>query len=338
MAQVFSTQLPLSIGHASRDELKTGSTVIIPDHSSPASYFVMGGAPGSRETDLLNPDETVDVVDAIVLSGGSAFGLAAADGAQCRLAEQGKGFAVGPATIPIVPAAICFDLFSGSRASAIPSKEHPLGKPTPYWQFGYDAVDAASKETALGTVGAGRGATTSDLKGGFGAARSIHDTGLILEAYVVVNAVGTTIASSNGAFLAHSFEIREEFGGRKPVGFNTPYPLSTKLHATGRTNTTIGCIATNAKLDKASLRRLSMCAHTGLARGIWPSHTPLDGDLVFALSVGDREVTDPLLFTELCSLAASTFSRAIAIGVYNASPAEGDPHPTWQEKYNSSSG
>lgn len=333
MTGQFTTKLPLSIGHAGDLKLKSGTTVLLPDRAATASCSVMGAAPGSRETDLLAPEDTVQSVDAIVLSGGSAFGLAAADGVQCRLAEYGRGFRVGSAVIPIVSAAICFDLQNGGDKSGIPAEGRKTGLPSPYWKLGYDAVSGAGATTPLGTAGAGTGAKTADLKGGFGAARGETENGLILEAYAVCNAVGSTIAAQNGAFHARPFEMNGEFGDRNPDILRPPFPLASKLHATARGNTTIGCIATNAKLDKARLKRLAMSAHTGLARAIWPSHTPLDGDLVFALSAGGEDVADDLAFTELCAIAASTFSRAIALGVYHAEAAEGDLLPVWRAEY-----
>lgn len=330
------TDVPgLSIGHADDARLKSGVTVVVPDAPAVASVMVLGGAPGSRDTELLAPDQTVPAVDAIVLSGGSAFGLDAAGGVQARLAEIGRGFSIGPAVVPIVPGAILFDLLNGG--------DKAWGRFSPYRELGYDAAaNAAPGAFRLGTVGAGSGCSVSGpnggaLKGGLGSASAVLPNGITVGAVVAVNALGAATIGDGPHFWAAAFEEGDEFGG---LGWPAPIPASarairTKFGAVSSlANTTIGLVATDATLTKAEARRLAVMAHDGFARALWPSHTPYDGDTIFALSTARRPLgTAATDFLDLGAAAAAVMARAVARGVYSATAADGDPWPTWARAF-----
>ncbi|MGH2339929.1 P1 family peptidase [Segnochrobactraceae bacterium EtOH-i3] len=321
------TDVPgLAIGNAADAHVKSGVTVVLPDRPAVASVMVLGGAPGTRETDLLAPDQTVEAVDALVLSGGSAFGLDAAGGVQAALAAAGRGYAVGPVRVPIVPAAILFDLMNGGAKD--------WGETPPYRALGAAAMRAAAPGAfPLGTVGAGTGCTTATFKGGLGSASVRLATGGTVGALVAVNALGSATIGNGREFWAAPFEIGAEFGG---LGWPSPIPaeasaIRTKLDARSPgANTTIAVIATDVVLTKAQARRLAVMAHDGFARALWPAHTPLDGDLIFALSTGRVPLADPVGdFLTLGAAAAAAMARAIARGVHAATPAPGDPVPVW---------
>lgn len=318
----------LKVGHADDAKLKSGVTAILCDEPAVASVQVLGGAPGTRETDLLEPHNTVDRVDAFVLSGGSAFGLDAASGAQAALVESGRGFPAGPYRVPIVPAAILFDLANGG--------DKDWGRYPPYRELGFAALNDAKADFAVGTQGAGAGATTADLKGGLGSASTLlHDHGVTVGALAAVNCLGTATISGTRHFWAAPFELGDEFGG---LGMPSPLPddashLRIKYRDDARTNTTIAVIATDAKLNKAECKRLASAAHDGFARAIWPSHTPMDGDLIFAVSMGKKSLDrEKGAMIDLCAAAASTMARAIARGVFAATPRDGDIFPCWSER------
>lgn len=331
--------LPLSVGHATDERLKSGVTVILPDERAVAAVHVAGGAPGTRETDLLAPESTVARVDAIVLSGGSAFGLAAADGVMSWLAARGRGFAVGEARVPIVPAAILFDLLNGGEKQTIPSVSAGAVR-SPYFDLGVAACDAAGREVALGSIGAGTGATTANLKGGLGAASSALSGGRTLIALAATNAMGRVTWSNGPHFRAAPFEREAEFGGLglpDPLPEDAAVPL-TKVSAASLANTTIAVVATDMPLTKAQAKRLAIAAHDGLALAIYPAHMPFDGDVVFAVSTATEAVPagwDAL--EEACALAPSTLARAVARAVYEAAPADGDPVPAWRSRFGASS-
>lgn len=320
----------LSVGHASDARLKSGVSVVIADEPAVASVHVMGGAPGTRDTDLLSPDETVDRIDAITLSGGSAFGLDAASGVQAHLRSIGRGFRIGPALVPIVPGAILFDLLNGG--------DKDWGVHSPYRDLGLSAARAASKEPfRCGTIGAGHGATTATFKGGLGTASEVLPSGATVAALVAVNAVGSATIGDTRHFWAAAFEIDHEFGGR---GYPMPFPddaRDVRLKGATRdtsapvpgTNTTIAIVATDAILTKAEAKRLAIMAHDGLARAIYPAHTPLDGDLVFTLATGRTRLPDLTAFACLGAAASNVLARAIARGVHAATPEPGDTVPAW---------
>jgi L-aminopeptidase/D-esterase-like protein len=314
------------VGHAEDRLIASGATAIVFEAPAVASADVRGGGPGTRDIELLDPAMTVEAIDAIALSGGSAFGLDAASGVQAWLAEQGRGFAVGAARVPIVPGAIVFDLLNGGDKS--------WGRYAPYRELGYEAARGAGRDFALGSAGAGLGATTANLKGGIGSA-SAACGGCTVGALVVVNAVGSVVVGDGPWFWAAPFERDAEFGGR---GFPSPFPARaldpvTKLGPLAAT--TIALVATDAKLTKAQAKRLAVMAQDGLARAIYPVHTPLDGDTVFAASTGRVSLPDPLLaFTALGTAAANCLARAVARGVYEATAL---PHagaqPAWRDRF-----
>src|SRR4051794_4391482 len=272
------------VGHAGGAKLGSGATVIVFDRAVVASVDVRGGGPGTRETALLDPAQTVEGIDAIVLSGGSAFGLDAASGVQAFLREQGRGFAVREARVPIVPGAILFDLLSGGDKN--------WGRYPPYREFGYEAAKGAGADVALGSVGAGLGATTVNLKGGIGSASATTHDGVTVGALVAVNAAGSVTVGERAQFWAAPFERAREFGGR---GFPDPLTasdLAFRSKGAPGQNTTLAVVTTDAKLSKAQCHRLAVMTQTGLARAIYPVHTPLDGDVVFAAATGDKPLAD----------------------------------------------
>lgn len=316
----------LLVGNAEDDRVKSGVTAVLCDPPATAAVAVLGGAPGTRETDLLAPHNTVQSVDAIVLSGGSAFGLDAASGVQAALRELGRGFPVGPHNIPIVPAAILFDLMNGG--------DKGWGRFSPYRELGYEAARTAAKAFATGSTGAGTGALTATFKGGLGTASTVLANGITVGALVAVNALGSATVGDTRHFWAAPFELEDEFGG---LGLPSPWPedatlprLKFREARAGAANTTIAVIATDAVLTKAEAKRLAISAHDGFSRALWPSHTPLDGDLVFALATGTSG-SKPVLedFVDLGIAAAATMARAIARGVHDAALKENDVKPAW---------
>ena len=313
----------LRVGHAADARLKSGSTVLVGDKPFVAGVQVTGGAPGTRETDLLAPDKTVQEVDALVLSGGSAFGLDAASGVADGLRVSGRGFAVGPVRVPIVPGAILFDLANGG------AKDWPEN---PYKRLGAQALEAAAQDFALGTEGAGTGAVTATLKGGIGSASLVLPSGQVVGALVAVNALGSAIMGDGPQFWAAPFEIGDEFGG---LGLAPAAPpLAPHIKGRDPGNTTIGIVATDAALTQAQCTRMATAAHDGMARALVPSHTPLDGDLIFAAATGEKPLTDPLADTLMLGHAAALcVARAIARGVYEARAEAGDMKPCWRTRF-----
>jgi D-aminopeptidase len=318
----------LKVGNAHDERVASGVTAIVFDEPAVASVDVRGGGPGSRDTELLRPEQTVERVDAIVLSGGSAFGLDAPGGAMSYLREQGRGFRIGAVTVPIVPGAILFDLLNGG--------DKDWGQHSPYRDLGYAAAASATTSFALGTVGAGYGATTVNLKGGLGSASAKTRDGATVGAIVAVNAVGSVTVGNSPHFWAAPFEQGNEFGGR---GFPAPLAadaLAIRLKGGGpMQNTTIALVATDATLTKQQAYRLAVTAQDGLARAIYPVHTPLDGDTVFAASTGKRPLTDPVYaFAELGAIAANVLARATARAVFEATalPFAG-ALPAWKDKF-----
>jgi L-aminopeptidase/D-esterase-like protein len=318
------------VGHADDARLASGVTAIIFDRPAAAAIDVRGGGPGTRESALLDPANTVEAIDAIMFGGGSAFGLDAASGVQAWLAEQGRGFAVRGAVIPIVPGAIVFDLLNGGDKS--------WGRFSPYRDLGYAAAAAASTDFALGSAGAGLGATTANFKGGLGSASAVTPDGVKLAAIAVVNAVGSVTVGDGPWFWAAPFEIGGEFGGRGLPASFTPDMLKMRLKggaaATSAENTTLALVVTDAALTKAQAKRLAMIAQTGMARAIYPVHAPLDGDVVFAAATGEKPVDALFGLTELGMVAANVVARAIARGVYSATALPfPDALPAWKDRF-----
>jgi D-aminopeptidase len=314
----------LRVGNAEDARLRSGCTVLVGARPFTAGLHVMGGAPGTRESDLLAPDKLVQEVDALVLSGGSAFGLAAADGVMAGLRAAGRGFAVGEMRVPIVPGAILFDLLNGGAKDWAEN---------PYPALGRAAFEAAGTTFDIGTAGAGFGAMTGRLKGGLGSASAVLDSGLTVGALVAVNALGSVSVGDGPEFWAAPFELGDEFGGLGAGRGFAPgaEPLPEKRAGEA---TTIAIIATDAALNQAQCTRLATAAHDGMARAIVPSHTPLDGDLVFAAATGERALADPLCDTfQLGHAAACCLARAIARAVHAARPCPGDLQPAWVSRF-----
>jgi L-aminopeptidase/D-esterase-like protein len=324
MRNLITDVAGLKVGNAHDELARTGVTVVLCDAPAVASVHVMGGAPGTRETDLLAPEQTVQRVDALVLSGGSAFGLDAAGAVASALAAIGRGLQVGDVRVPIVPGAILFDLINGGDKN--------WGTNPPYPDLGRRALAAAAETFDLGTAGAGFGATTVNLKGGLGSASTRLRSGATVAALVAVNAVGQATVGDAAHFWAAPFEVGDEFGGR---GWPARFPDETAAirykGATELTSTTIGVVATDATLTKVDAKRMAIMAHDGFARALWPSHTPFDGDLVFAVATG-RHAESPNLI-ELGAAGAACMSRAIARGVYAATSLAGDLVPSWRGKF-----
>ncbi len=317
----------VAVGHATDLTLGSGVTAIVFDEPAIASGSVLGGAPGGRDTALLDPSMTVEAVDAFVLSGGSAFGLDAAGGVQAGLRQAGRGFPVGNTRVPIVPQAILMDLLNGGNKD--------WGLHSPYRDMGYEAFKAASHAPfALGTVGAGTGATTATVKGGLGSASAKTSTGITIAAIVAVNALGSATVGTTQNFWSAPYERDGEFGGHGLPAQFTQADTALRIKGVTLTATTIGAVVTDAVLTKAQAHRLSIMAHDGLARAVLPSHLSSDGDTVFAAATGKRPLTQPTDFAELCHLATLVMARAIARGVFEASalPHEG-AQPSWRDRF-----
>ena len=320
----------VKVGNADDARLASGVTAVLFDKPAVAGIDIRGGAPGTREEAVLRPESTVETVDGFALSGGSALGLDAAGGVQAWLAEQGRGFRVGGAVIPIVPGAICFDLLNGGDKN--------WGRFPPYRDLAYAAAAAASGDFALGSVGAGMGATTATFKGGLGSASAMTSTGAMVAAIVAVNAVGSVTVGNGPWFWAAPFELNGEFGGRGLPASFTADMLATRLKggpaASAGENTTIAVVVTDATLTKAQAKRFAMIAQTGMARAIYPVHAPTDGDTVFAAATCEKKIDPVYGLTELGAIAANVLARAIARGVFTATklPFAG-ALPAWKDRF-----
>ena len=314
----------LKVGNAQDDRLKSGATVLLGDVPFVASVNVMGGAPGTRETDLLAPDKSVASVDALVLSGGSAYGLDACSGVVDGLRADGRGYKVAQANIPLVPGAILFDLLNGGDKDWVDN---------PYRALGRTAYSDASADFDIGTIGAGTGALTGMLKGGLGSASLVLPNGSTVGALVAVNPIGSVTTPGDTHFWAAPYEIDGEFGGKGPdpasgLGRDMNSRKITAMFE--RANTTIAIVATDLALDKAGCQRMATAAHDGIGRAIVPAHAPNDGDLVFAVSTGAHPVGNPAQDAMLAGHAAALcLSRAIARAVFAATPAPDDLLPCW---------
>ena len=322
------TDVPgIRVGHATDAKLGSGATAVIFDEPSVAAVDVRGGGPGTRETDLLAPATSIDRIDAVALSGGSAFGLEAGSGVAAWLAEQGRGFVVGSARVPLVPGAILFDLLGPGEKS--------WGRFPPYRELGYAAAAAATADFALGSVGAGTGATTQNLKGGLGSASARTPSGHIVGALAAVNAAGRVTVGDGPHFWAAPFEVGSEFGGR---GLPSPLPpeaLAPRMKGQIIASTTLCVVATDAALTQPQAARLATMASAGLARSIDPIYSALDGDIVFAVATGRRPVSDAIHgLSAIGAVAAHALARAVARGIYEAkSLAFPGALPSWQDKF-----
>ena len=316
------------VGNSHDEIMKSGVTVFTSEKRFAAAVTVLGGAPGTRETDLLESDKLVEKIDAIVLSGGSAFGLDAATGVVDCLRKENRGYPLKDMHIPIVPSAILADLFNGGDDQ---------WKENPYRKLGKLAFNSISNSFRIGTIGAGYGATTSNLKGGLGSTSIVLGNGATVGALVAVNPSGSVVTDGSNSFWASPFEIGDEFGGKE---FIPPKNIFTEYHRGDDTrkdnfsidNTTIAIVATDLELSKVELKRISVAAHDGMSRAILPSHTPYDGDLIFAVSTGRKKIKiNPNDIYNIGNAAAICLSRAIARGVYEAKSEKNDLLPTWQD-------
>ncbi|ODU00573.1 MAG: hydrolase [Pseudonocardia sp. SCN 72-86] len=316
----------IRVGHAQveGEGALSGTTVVLaPPGGASAGVDVRGAAPGTRETDLLDPRNTVDKVHAIVLGGGSAYGLDAAAGVMARLEEAGAGFAVPGGVVPIVPAAVLFDLGRGGRFGARPGAVH-----------GIAAFDAASDgPVPQGVVGAGTGAVAGGLKGGIGSASAVLPDGTTVAALIAVNAVGSPADLATGALHAGRHGLPGEFD-LPPVRDAGGVGAALARHTgSAGTATTIGVVATDATLDKAGCARLATMGHDGLARSLAPVHTVMDGDTIFGMATGTRPAPDlPGLFA-LHATAADVVARAVVHAILAATSVEtpGGAWPSYRE-------
>lgn len=322
------TDIPgLTIGNAHDTRLASGVTVALFDEPVVASVSVLGGASAGRDLGCLEPDATVERIDAIVLSGGSGYGLDAASGVQAWLRERGRGFRIRDAVIPIVPQAICFDLLNGG--------DKDWGRYPPYRELGFAACEVASRGFELGSIGGGYGATTVDLKGGLGSASARTVSGFTVGAIAIVNAVGSAVIGGGPHFWAAGLEEGDEFGGLGLPSSITEDQRRPRWKGGPQPGTTIALVVTDAVLTKPQAKRLAINANDGLARALRVTHAPFDGDTVFAAATGAREMRDPVNdFTDICTRAADCLARAIARGVYGATalPFEG-ALPAWRDLF-----
>lgn len=317
----------IQVGHAGDIRAATGVTAVLFDPPVVAAVDVRGAGPGTRETDLLDPARTVAAVDAIVLSGGSAFGLDAASGVQAFLREAGRGYAVGPARVPIVPGAILFDLLNGG--------DKDWGRYPPYRELAYAAAGHAGADFALGSVGAGLGATTVNLKGGIGSASAVTEAGFAVGALAAVNAAGSAVIGDGPWFWAASCEQDGEFGGHGLPATMPAGALAPRTKGALRQSTTLVVVATDALLSKGQARHLAVMAHDGLARAIYPVHTPLDGDVVFAAATGQRPLSNGVFdLSAIGTAAANAAARAIARAVFEAEALNVPPFlPAYRRRF-----
>ena len=306
----------LKVGQAEDPHIRTGVSVVLADRPLLSAADVRGGAPGTRDILTLDAASLVGTVDAVVLSGGSAFGLDAPSGVSAFLRAQGRGFEIAPGAprVPIVPGAILFDLANGG--------DKDWGEEPPYRALGLKAAKAASKDFALGNAGAGYGAMAGAYKGGIGSVSAVDDAGITIGALAAVNSVGSPLMPGSDVFWAFPFERDGEFGGRRPKGeiaIESDLPRDMK-GARAKENTTIAIVATDADLDRLELNRIAIMAADGFARALRPVHTPFDGDIVFALATGARKLgaNRAVDVLRLGTIAADCIARSIARGVYAA--------------------
>jgi len=299
------------VGNACDNKDVTGVTVVLPSKRVVAGVDVRGGAPGTREVELLKPENFVQEIDAIVLSGGSVFGLEAASAVTNWLSYNNKGIDFYKTKIPIVPSAIIFDFHI--------NYERNWSIETPFKKLAFEACEKASTDTLLGNIGAGLGATAGTIKGGLGSASYTIDNEIIVGALAIANPAGSVLIPGSNKFWAGNLEYRDEFGGLGSANISDQEILSQQLISDGF-NTTICVVATNYILDKAESTRVAIMAQDGIARAIRPVHTPKDGDVVFALSTCEKDsgIDRPVMIEQIGTLAGDCISRSIARAIYNA--------------------
>ena len=326
------TDIPgIRVGHSQDLTLRTGVTAVLFDRPVIASGSFPGGAPALRETALLEPENMVGHIHAVVLSGGSTFGLDATAGVQAWLREQFGNAPLAPGTIrvPIVVQASLYDMPPGGQTT--------WGRYSPYAEMGHQAATSArSGAFTLGTAGAGTGATTATLRGGLGSASPITPAGHRVAALVAVNAVGTATIGDRPHFWSAPFEQGDEFGGLGMPAHLSAEDLRLRSKWASVTGTTIGLVATDATLTKTQAKRLAILAQDGVARGVFPAHLPLDGDAMIGVSTCEKPAPLGQEWTEILHAATQVTARAIARGVYEASPLpDGAALPTWRERFGS---
>ncbi len=307
----------LIIGHAHDCAARTGVTVLLPVRGPlTCAVDMRGGGPATRETDAVGPDATLGIAHALVLSGGSVFGLAAADAVAASLSARGTGLALVPDTppVPIVPAACLYDLNNGGAKD--------WGETPPYADLARKALADARDTTPNGSAGAGYGAMAGTWRGGFGSVSDTHD-GVTVTAHIAVNSIGSPLMPDGETLWAWPFERNGEFGNRHPGLMNPPPVLPADIKGGGATATCIGAVTVSAPLDRVSLRRIAVMAQDGLARSIRPSHAPFDGDTIFALCPTGSDpqgmsATDPGKTMTFGTLAADCMARAVALGCWDA--------------------
>ncbi|HWE47802.1 MAG TPA: P1 family peptidase [Caulobacteraceae bacterium] len=320
----------LTVGSAHDVAARTGVTVILAEGLVAAGCTVLGGGPGTRETDALKPENLVGRLDAITLAGGSVYGLAAPEAVTAALGAAGRGFRVremaGVPASPLVAGAILYDLANGG--------DKAWGLEPPYAALAREALKAAGPEFALGTAGAGYGAAAGTLKGGLGSASVVTTDGLSVGAIAAVNSFGSVVGPDGCSFWAAPFEIDGEFGGTDPAELwaaPDAWPYA-KLDPGPRENTTLAVVATDADLTPAELKRVAIMAQAGLARAVRPVFAPFDGDVIFALSTARRAAPEPrpLTVARIGALAADCLARAIARGVFEARAWPGSDLLDWK--------
>ncbi len=318
------TDVPgLRVGHATDEAAASGVTTLLLPEAWTAGVDVRGGGPGVRETAALEPENLNPIAHAIVLSGGSVFGLAAADGVAASLSHKGMGLKLFPKSphIPIVPSAVLHDL-------ANEGDKH-WGMTPPYRELGIRSVEAAGRSFALGSIGAGRGAAAGTLKGGLGSASVDLGEGVLVGALVAANPVGSALMPDGRTYWAWPFEFGDEFGGHRPHGpadAHDPVPDLSRLTRLGRmtsgANTTIAVVAVSARLTPGECKRLAIMAQDGVSRAVRPAHTPFDGDTVFAVASGVELPSEgtgrSVQIARIGSAAADCLARAIARAVHHA--------------------
>lgn len=324
----------IKVGQAHDAGVRTGVTVILAEKPAVAAVDVRGGGPAGRETDVLRAENLVQEVDAIILSGGSVYGLGSADSVAAWMGMRGRGYGMGGAPgvppSPIIPTACLYDLANGGN------KKWEMEPP--YRRLSVQALEAAGDRFDLGTAGAGYGAEAGALKGGIGSASAVMASGWTVGAIVAVNSVGSVVAPGGKTFWAAPYEIGDEFGGLGSSGLHASaedWGLS-KFGARPRENTTIACIATDVALTRVELQRMAIMAQDGMARAIRPAHAPFDGDTLFCLSTGKKVIDNPAMrqvaVAQLGNVAADVLARAVARGVYHATNYEGVTGKTWRER------
>ncbi len=309
------TDVPgIRVGNVDSTVWRSGVTSIVPQNPVVAAVDVRGGGPGTRETDALEADCLVDKIHGIVLGGGSAFGLAAADGVMCNLAQQKFGFQLGSAIVPIVPAAILFDLLNGGDKN--------WGQRPPYFDMGWQSVELLRDSFMLGNVGVGMGAVAGAIKGGLGSASFIFHQGseeVCVGALAAVNSVGSVTIPDSPIMWAAPYEQNNELGGQATIDQHYQMHLDFTFPDLEGTHTTLVVVATDVSLNQAQAKRIAIMAQDGLARAIRPVHSPFDGDSVFVMSTAEKKLPNPVSdLAKLGMLAADCVTRAIARGVFEA--------------------